>query len=61
MARCVSGARCSSYSGNEGGARVEIATAPGAVFVRDSNDPDGPHPAFRPEKWSASVRLAVGR
>jgi hypothetical protein len=39
---------------------VEIATAPAAVFVRDSKDPDGPHLAFHPEEWSAFVRLAVG-
>ncbi|QFG22653.1 DUF397 domain-containing protein [Actinomadura sp. WMMB 499] len=34
--------RKSSYSTNNGGACVELASFTGAVAVRDSKDPDGP-------------------
>jgi len=42
--------RKSSYSGNNGGQCVEVA-ARGAVFVRDSKNPDGPVLEVAPEKW----------
>ena len=38
--------RTSSYSSSNGGNCVEVGTAPGAVAVRDSQDPAGPELAF---------------
>ena len=38
--------RTSSYSGDNGGACVEVGTTGPAVAVRDSNHPDGPQLAF---------------
>ncbi|HET6356388.1 DUF397 domain-containing protein [Streptomyces sp.] len=43
----------SSYSGGEGGACVEVATAPATIHVRDSKVTDGPHLAVTPATWSA--------
>ncbi|MFF4979839.1 DUF397 domain-containing protein [Streptomyces sp. NPDC001046] len=51
----------SSYSGNEGGACLEVAAAPGAVHVRDSKDPARAQLAFRRREWDAFVRFASGR
>jgi transcriptional regulator with XRE-family HTH domain len=34
--------RTSSYSGNNGGACIEVADVPGAVLVRDTRDREGP-------------------
>ena len=45
--------RTSSYSGSNGGACVEVATASPAVAVRDSNHPDGPQLAFAADTWKA--------
>lgn len=45
--------RRSSYSGTDGGNCVEAAAARGAVLVRDSKDPDGPHLGFGPQAWAA--------
>lgn len=51
--------RTSSYSGNNGGACVEISItiepAP-TVAVRDSKNPDGPRLAFTAEAWTAFTR-----
>lgn len=47
--------RKSSYSGNNGGNCIEVATAPTAVPVRDSKDPDGPQLTFTPTAWDAFV------
>lgn len=44
--------RKSSYSGNNGGACIEVAAAR-TVAVRDSKDPDGPVLAFGPQAWAA--------
>ncbi|MFF3400717.1 DUF397 domain-containing protein [Streptomyces sp. NPDC002659] len=43
----------SSYSGGEGGACVEVATAFTTIHVRDSKVTDGPHLAVTPATWSA--------
>ncbi|MFM9493386.1 DUF397 domain-containing protein [Streptomyces galilaeus] len=51
----------SSYSGNEGGECVEVATIPDAVHVRDSKVPDRAQLVFRSEEWSAFVRYTVER
>ncbi|MFF2544067.1 DUF397 domain-containing protein [Kitasatospora sp. NPDC058063] len=49
----------SSYSGNEGGACVEVAETPGTVHVRDSKDKSGPQLAFEPATWAAFVKFAA--
>lgn len=51
----------SSYSGNEGGACLEVAATPGAVHVRDSKVPARAQLAFRRREWDAFVRFASGR
>ncbi|WP_406304439.1 DUF397 domain-containing protein [Streptomyces sp. NBC_00879] len=43
----------SSYSSGEGGACVEVATAPATIRIRDSKVTDGPHLAVTPATWSA--------
>ncbi|MER6179317.1 DUF397 domain-containing protein [Streptomyces sp. NPDC001652] len=45
----------SSYSGDEGGACVEVATQPAAVHVRDSKNPAGPQLTVAPDAWAAFV------
>jgi hypothetical protein len=50
----------SSYSdGPDGDSCVEIATAPGAVHVRDSKNVEGPRFTVTPAAWTGFVhRLA---
>jgi hypothetical protein len=43
--------RTSSYSGNNGGACIEVADAPGAVLVRDTKDREGPVLTVDVEAW----------
>lgn len=43
----------SSYSGDQGGACVEVATSPRAIHVRDSKDLTVPPLALSPAAWSA--------
>jgi hypothetical protein len=43
--------RTSSYSGDNGGACVEVGTTGPVIAVRDSNHPDGPQLAFAPATW----------
>ena len=50
----------SSYSSGEGGQRVEVATCPATVHVRDSKVPAGPRPAVSPEAWSRLVQDCQG-
>ncbi|MFE3904248.1 DUF397 domain-containing protein [Streptomyces sp. NPDC059153] len=50
----------SSYSSNEGGACVEIATADRAVLVRDSKDTSLPHLTLTHTGWTHFVRYAAG-
>jgi len=46
--------RKSSYSGNNGGACVEVArNLLGVVAVRDSKDPHGPALVFSQADWAA--------
>jgi hypothetical protein len=53
--------RKSSYSGDNGGACVEVGTAGLAVAVRDSKDPDGPLLAFAADTWKAfSEQMKAG-
>ncbi|WP_055590666.1 DUF397 domain-containing protein [Peterkaempfera griseoplana] len=49
----------STYSDNEGGNCIEVATCPGAVHVRDSKDRQGPQLAFTPEAWASFVEFAT--
>ncbi|QIY96601.1 DUF397 domain-containing protein [Streptomyces sp. S1D4-11] len=46
----------SSYSNNEGGACLEIATAPATIHIRDSKNPTGPTLAVTPTTWTAFLR-----
>jgi Domain of unknown function (DUF397) len=45
--------RKSSYSGDNGGACVEVGTAGPTVAVRDSKHPDGLLLAFTADTWNA--------
>lgn len=45
--------RKSTYSGGASGNCLETAAVPGAVLVRDSQNPDGPRLAFAPRAWVA--------
>ncbi|WP_093799679.1 DUF397 domain-containing protein [Streptomyces sp. Wb2n-11] len=49
----------SSYSSEQGGACVEIATCPTAVHVRDSKIPDGPALTLAPTTWSSFATYAA--
>jgi hypothetical protein len=46
----------SSYSTNEGGACLEIATAPTTIHIRDSKNLTGPTLAVTPITWTAFLR-----
>ncbi|MBA4866890.1 DUF397 domain-containing protein [Streptomyces sp. PSKA54] len=48
----------SSYSGNEGGACLEVAVTPDRVHIRDSKAPTRAQLTFRPSEWAAFVRHA---
>ena len=52
--------RKSSYSGNNGGACVEVARNLPAVAVRDSKDPHGPALVFTRADWAAFTALLKG-
>ena len=45
--------RKSSYSGDNGGACVEIASSADAVLVRDTTDRSGPVVTFTADAWRA--------
>jgi hypothetical protein len=47
--------RKSSYSGDNGGECVEVATA-GTVLVRDTADRNGPVLTFTPDAWRAFAK-----
>ncbi|WP_217567532.1 DUF397 domain-containing protein [Streptomyces sp. GbtcB7] len=46
----------SSYSTNEGGECLEIATAPTTIHIRDSKNLTGPTLAVTPNTWTAFLR-----
>lgn len=48
----------SSYSSNDGPDCVEVAATPGAVYVRDSKDRNGPRLTFSAEVWADFVAYA---
>jgi hypothetical protein len=47
----VRGWRKASYSGNNGGACIEVANGARMVAVRDSKDKKGPQLEISPETW----------
>ncbi|MFI8094000.1 DUF397 domain-containing protein [Streptomyces sp. NPDC086080] len=49
----------SSYSGNEGGACVEVAVGTDMIHVRDSKDVHRPHLSVRAGDWVAFVAFAA--
>jgi hypothetical protein len=49
----------SSFSAGNNNDCVEVATAPEAILVRDSKDPDGPHLTLTPAAWTAFLAYAV--
>jgi hypothetical protein len=46
----------SSYSTNEGGECLEIASAPTTIHIRDSKNLTGPTLAVTPTTWTAFLR-----
>lgn len=53
--------RKASYSGDNGGACVEVArNLPGVVAVRDSKDPHGPALVFTLADWDAFTAVVKG-
>jgi hypothetical protein len=46
--------RKSSYSGDNGGACVEVASAD-AVLIRDTADRNGPYVSFSADAWRAFI------
>jgi hypothetical protein len=48
----------SSYSGDDSGDCIEVATAPTTVHVRDSKNTTGPQLALSPTTWSEFVAFA---
>ncbi|MFJ5555918.1 DUF397 domain-containing protein [Streptomyces sp. NPDC093250] len=53
--------RKSTYSSEEGGACVEVATGPHTVHVRDSKDTNRPGLAVGSETWAAFVGFTADR
>lgn len=51
--------RKSSYSSEEGGECVEVATRPARVHVRDSKDTTRTALAVEPTAWAAFVEFAA--
>ncbi|MGP4009504.1 DUF397 domain-containing protein [Streptomyces sp. 4N124] len=51
----------STYSSDEGGACVEVATCPHAIHIRDSKNPEESGPTFTasPEAWAAFTEYAA--
>ncbi|WP_097980970.1 DUF397 domain-containing protein [Streptomyces sp. f150] len=49
----------STYSGNQGGDCVEVATSPHTVHIRDSKDLAVPALAVAPDAWTSFVEFAA--
>ncbi|MEU8095492.1 DUF397 domain-containing protein [Streptomyces rubiginosohelvolus] len=49
----------STYSGNQGGDCVEVATSPHTVHIRDSKDLAVPTLAVSPGTWTSFVEFAA--
>ncbi|MFF2197415.1 DUF397 domain-containing protein [Streptomyces sp. NPDC058157] len=50
----------SSYSGDEGGQCIEVATTPTTIHVRDSKVEDGPVLDLGPASWAALTGWVSG-
>ncbi|MQY38605.1 hypothetical protein SRB17_66180 [Streptomyces sp. RB17] len=50
----------SGYSGGSGDDRVEAATCPTTIHVRDSKNTTGTRLALSPASWTEFVALAAG-
>ena len=48
----------STYSSQDGGDCIEVASTPLTIQVRDSKDPEGPILRFTPDAWAAFVAYA---
>jgi len=53
--------RKATYSSSNGGACIEVGTAPQSIAVRDSKDPDGAILAFSPHDWQRFTGQMKGR
>jgi len=53
----------SSYSGDEGGACLEVATCPHTIHIRDSKNPadSGPTLTVSPTAWTAFTTHSAAR
>ncbi|WP_405192379.1 DUF397 domain-containing protein [Streptomyces anthocyanicus] len=49
----------SSYSGNEGGACVEVAIGTAVIHIRDTKDVDRPSFSVHTDGWGAFVAFAA--
>jgi hypothetical protein len=49
----------SSYSSGSGDNRIEVATRPGHIHVRDSKDKDGPQLTLSPTTWAHFIAYAA--
>jgi hypothetical protein len=49
----------SSYSSDEGGNCLEMATTPATIRIRDSKQPAGPVLTLSPATWSEFLRSAA--
>ncbi len=49
----------SSYSGDQGGDCVEVATRPHTIHVRDSKDLTAPFLTLSPAAWAAFLKHTV--
>ncbi|MGW2324488.1 DUF397 domain-containing protein [Streptomyces sp. NPDC001700] len=51
--------RKSSYSGDDGGECVEVASIPGRMAIRDSKNPEGPVLLLSPDAFGDFVTAAA--
>ncbi|MFF4576076.1 DUF397 domain-containing protein [Streptomyces sp. NPDC001410] len=49
----------SSYSGDDSGQCIEVATCPTTIHVRDSKNTTGPQLALAPASWTEFVAFAA--
>ncbi|MFH9745344.1 DUF397 domain-containing protein [Streptomyces anulatus] len=49
----------SSYSGDQGGNCIEVATCPHTIHIRDSKDLTVPALAVSPDSWASFVDFAA--
>ncbi|MEV5851170.1 DUF397 domain-containing protein [Streptomyces anulatus] len=49
----------SSYSGDQGGNCIEVATCPHTVHIRDSKDLTVPALTVSPDSWASFVEFAA--